>query len=178
MLRVQKDLRANENGEAVYDFGYQTAVLVRENKSPLGERMMADAIANGFLLENGEKRSDVTASESGDSQKGSQKRSEKGSNMTENDEEKSQKQTQKRTQKQTRKQTKNPSRLKIPEFPTPLVEEVYKAIKFNPRAKYSWLADNLGVNERTVQRAIADLKRLGYINSEHSKIKGEWQLLK
>ena len=156
VLRVQKDLKANENGEAVYDFGYQTAVLVKENKSPLGERMMADAIANGFLLENGEKRSDVTTSEGGDSQKGSQKQ----------------------TRKQTRKQTKNPSRLKIPEFPTPLVEEIYKAIKLNPRAKYSWLADNLGVNERTVQRAIADLKRLGYINSEHSKIKGEWQLLK
>lgn len=27
-------------------------------------------------------------------------------------------------------------------------------------------------------RAINDLKELGYINPEHSKIKGEWQLLK
>ena len=27
-------------------------------------------------------------------------------------------------------------------------------------------------------RAISDLKELGYINKEHSKIKGEWQLLK
>ena len=116
VLRVQKDLRANENGEAVYDFGYQTAVLVRENKSPLGERMMADAIANGFLLENGEKRSDVTTSESSDFQKGSPKRSEKGSNMTENDEEKS--------QKQTRKQTKNPPRLKIPETDMPMYSKM------------------------------------------------------
>ena len=27
VLRVQKDLKANENGEAVYDFSYQTAVM-------------------------------------------------------------------------------------------------------------------------------------------------------
>ena len=65
-----------------------------------------------------------------------------------------------------------------PEFSAPLVEEVYKAIKINRKAKYSWLADNLGVSERTIQRAINDLKELGYINKEHSKIKGEWQLLK
>lgn len=54
VLRVQKELKANENGEAVYDFGYQTAILVRENKSPLGERMMAEAIVNGYLTENNE----------------------------------------------------------------------------------------------------------------------------
>ena len=64
---VQKKLKANENEEATDDSGYQTAVLTRENKSPLGERMMADAIANGFLLEIGKKRSYVTTSESGDS---------------------------------------------------------------------------------------------------------------
>ena len=107
---------------------------------------------SGFLLENGEKRSDVTASEDGGSQKRSQKRS--------------------------NKQTQPSSRLNFPEFPTPLVEEVYKAIRLNRNAKYSWLADNLGVSEATIKRAIADLKKLGYINSEHSKIKGEWQLLK
>ena len=34
------------------------AVLVRENKSPCSKRMVAAAIANGFLLENGEQRSE------------------------------------------------------------------------------------------------------------------------
>ena len=82
--------------------------------------------------------------------------------MTENDERKSQKQT----------------NLAISEFPTMIVKNVYEAIKMNRREKYSWLADNLGVSERTIQRAIDDLKKLGYISSEHSKIKGEWQLLK
>ena len=60
----------------------------------------------------------------------------------------------------------------------PIVEEVYKAIKLNRKAKYSWLQDNLGVSEATIKRAISDLKELGYINKEHSKIKGEWQMQK
>jgi len=59
-----------------------------------------------------------------------------------------------------------------------LTWNVYEALKLNCKAKYSWLADNLGVSERTIQRAIDDLKELGYINKEHSKVKGEWQLLK
>ena len=166
--RVQKDLKANENGEAVYDFSYQTAVLVTENKSPRGERATAEAIANGFLDENGkkngqknghEKRSDFTVF----GEKPSKKPSKKPSNLTENDE-----------GKQTKKQTK----FKIPEFPSKIVEDVYKAIKLNRKAKYSWLQDNLGVSESTILRAINDLKRLNYIDPEHSKVKGEWQLLK
>ncbi len=68
--------------------------------------------------------------------------------------------------------------MKVPKYPAPIVEEVYKAIKLNSKAKYSWLQDNLGVSESTILRAINDLKELGYINKEHSKIKGEWQLLK
>ena len=45
----------------------------------------------------------------------------------------------------------------------------------NRKAKCSWLADNLGVSERIIQRDIDELKRLGYISSEHSKIKGQRQ---
>ncbi|MBQ6205281.1 MAG: HTH domain-containing protein [Prevotella sp.] len=138
--RVQKDLKANENGEAEYDFTYQTAVLVVERKSPRGERMIKEAISNGFLLENGQKPSDLTISE--------EKRSQKRSNLT------------------------------ISDFSTMLTKNVYEAIKLNRKAKYSWLADNLGVSEATIKRAIADLKEQGYINKEHSKMKGEWQLLK
>ena len=71
-----------------------------------------------------------------------------------------------------------PSKMKVSKFPTPIVEEVYKAIKLNRKAKYSWFQDNLGVSEATIKRAISDLKELGYINKEHSKVKGERQLLK
>lgn len=148
VLRVQKELKANENGEAVYDFGYQTAILVRENKSPLGERMMAEAIVNGYLTENNENSAKTAIFDK------------------------------KPPKKQTGKQPKKQPKFNIPEFPSQVVENVFKALKMNRKAKYSWLADNLGVSERTIQRAIDDLKKMGYINSEHSKIKGEWQLLK
>ena len=68
--------------------------------------------------------------------------------------------------------------MKVSDFPSQIVEDVFKALKQNRKAKYSWLQDNLGVSESTVLRAINDLKKMGYINSEHSKAKGEWQLLK
>lgn len=50
VLKVQKDLVANENGMPTYDFSYQTAVSVRENKSLRGERMTQEAINNGFIM--------------------------------------------------------------------------------------------------------------------------------
>jgi len=59
-----------------------------------------------------------------------------------------------------------------------IVRNVYETIKLNRKAKYAWLSDNLGVSEATIKRAIAELKNLGFISSEHSKVKGEWQLLK
>ncbi len=62
-------------------------------------------------------------------------------------------------------------------FPSEVSKKVYEAIKLNRKAKYSWLADNFGVSEATVKRSITTLKELGLINAQHSKVKGEWQLI-
>jgi predicted HTH transcriptional regulator len=82
------------------------------------------------------------------------------------------------SQKGTKKGTRKGTKIKVPVFPSKIVEDVFEALKINPKARLSWLADNLGVSERTIKRAVNDLKELGYINSEHSKVKGVWQLLK
>ena len=133
-------------------------------------RATAEAIANGFLTEadlqkRSEKGSDLTIFEG--------KPSEKPSNLTENDEGK-----QPHLSTFGEKQPQKQPNLSVSDFPTMVTWNVYQAIKLNRKAKYSWLADNLGVSERTIQRAIDDLKKLRYIDSEHSKVKGEWQLLK
>ncbi len=141
VMKVQKDLLANENGQAIYDFEYQTAVSVRENKSPRGDRMMQEAIQQGFAIEESESK---TLKNEG---KGSQKRSQKRSFLT------------------------------VLEFPSDVVKNVYETIKLYPKAKYSYLADNLGVSEATIKRSVQWLKENGYINAEHSKVKGVWQLI-
>ena len=112
------------------------------------------ALAKGFVTENGEKQPNMSIF--------GKKQPQKQPNLSVSDENETQKE----------------SRLTISDFPTMLTWNVYESLKMNRKAKYSWLADNLGVSERTIQRAIDDLKELGYINKEHSKIKGEWQLLK
>ena len=63
-----------------------------------------------------------------------------------------------------------------PSFPTILYKNVYDAICLNPKIKYSQLADNLGVAESSIHRAVYWLKENGYINAERSKIKGVWQI--
>ena len=168
VLRVQKELMANENGEAIFDFGYQTAIVVREMKSPRGEQAIREAIAQGFLTEKGEKQTTLVVSDG----------HENGHENEKGQEKPSKKPSKKPSEKPSEKPSKKPSEIKVSKFPAPIVEEVYKAIKLNRKAKYSWLQDNLGVSESTILRAISDLKELGYISKEHSKVKGEWQLLK
>ncbi len=52
-----------------YDFSYQTAVSVCENKSPRGERMTQEAINNGFIMKTMQSETLITSL---------QKRSQKG----------------------------------------------------------------------------------------------------
>ena len=62
-------------------------------------------------------------------------------------------------------------------FPTLTVKNVFELIRQNPTIKYVQIAENLGIDDNTVQRSIAWLKDNGYINKEHSKVKGVWQLI-
>ena len=79
--------------------------------------------------------------------------------------------------KRSQKGSGKRSDVTIFEFPSEVAKKVYEAIKLNRKAKYSWLSDNLGVSESTIKRAINGLKEIGLINTERSKIKGEWQLM-
>ena len=151
VLKVQRELLANENGEAIYDFGFQTAVLVCVKKSLHGDRLIDEAVRNGWLTEKEQKPSELTGNEAVGVQKPSK--------MTENGQ----------------KTVKNDGKY---DFPNLLVKNVYQVIKINRKVKYSQLEDNLGVSESTILRAITWLKENGYINPERSKIKGEWQLIK
>ncbi len=65
--------------------------------------------------------------------------------------------------------SKKPSNLKVSDFPSQIVEDVFKMLKQNKKAKYSWLQDNLGVSENTILRAINDLKKMGYINIRNTR---------
>ncbi len=149
-------------------------------KSPLGERALQEAIAKGFVTENGEKQTgkqpNLSVSDDKNGHKNGHVDDQKPSNLTENEKGNSQKPSNLTENEEGNSQKR--SDLTISDFPTMLTWNVYNAIKQNRKAKYSWLQDNLGVSESSIIRAINDLKELGYIDKEHSKIKGEWQLLK
>jgi len=59
--------------------------------------------------------------------------------------------------KVSKKVSRKVSKIQIPEFPSKIVEDVFEALKINPKARLSWLADNLGVSERTIKRGTIKL---------------------
>lgn len=63
-----------------------------------------------------------------------------------------------------------------PAFKTETVKRVYELICNNPRIKQAQMATMLNMDDSTIERATVWLRKNGYINRNHSKIKGEWQL--
>ena len=151
VFRVQKDLKENENGEPQYDFSFGTAVLVVEHKSAIPDRLIQSAIEQGLIASE----SDIKPSQMGEK---SSKTPKMGENAGEN-------------------ASKNPITGENTHFPTLAIKNILELIRQNPTIKYVQIEENLGIDDNTVHRSIAWLKENGYINKEHSKVKGVWQLI-
>lgn len=73
---------------------------------------------------------------------------------------------------------KYPKMGKNAHFPTLAIKNILELLRQNPKIRYIDIQENLGIDDNTVHRSIAWLKDNGYINKEHSKVKGVWQLIK
>lgn len=61
---------------------------------------------------------------------------------------------------------------------TDLHKSVYQTVCMKPSIKYTELADNIGVSESSITRAIRELKERGYIARQGARKSGEWIILK
>ncbi len=61
---------------------------------------------------------------------------------------------------------------------TNLHKSVYQTVCMKPTIKYTELADNIGVSESSITRAIRELKEYGYITRKGARKSGEWIILK
>ncbi len=61
---------------------------------------------------------------------------------------------------------------------TDLHKSVYQTVCMKPTIKYIELADNIGVSESSITRAIRELKEYGYIVRQGARKSGEWVILK
>lgn len=59
-----------------------------------------------------------------------------------------------------------------------LHKAVYQTICMKPTIRYTELADNIGVSESSITRAIRELKEYGYIARHGARKSGEWIILK
>lgn len=158
ILQVQDQLEENGNGLPEFDLGLITAFLVIERISPIGVELEKKAIEQGFLISK-----EVEENDSKNSTK-EYKNLQKWRKMNQNPPKMEENEPETSTEKQK------------PSFPTMLYKNVYEAICLNPKIKYAQLADNLGVGETSIYRAVNWLKENGYINAERSKVKGVWQI--
>ena len=158
VIRVQDELESNENGAPQYDFSYGTAVLVIEHKSSKPERLIKAAIEQGLISSE----SDIKSSQMGENaQKPAEMRENEGKN----------------TQKPAKMRENGEGNTQKSAFPTLTIKNIYDLICQNPKIKQAQMAENLGLDDSTIERATVWLKENGYINKEHSKVKGVWQLI-
>lgn len=166
VLEVQDRLEKNGNGFPEFDLSLVTAFLVKEHISSKGIEARQNAIEQGYMMGENSENSLIMRENVRENGENPSKMRENES-KTDMESEKLASETDIDGKKQTSK----------PVFPTLLIKNVYELLKMNRKIKYSQMEDNLGVDESSIWRAIAWLKENGYINPEHSKIKGEWQLM-
>lgn len=82
-----------------------------------------------------------------------------------------------KSQKPAQTQENNAGKSQKPAFKTETIKRVYELIHSNPRIKQAQMATILDMDDSTIERATVWLRKNGYINKEHSKIKGVWQLV-
>lgn len=73
-------------------------------------------------------------------------------------------------------QENNAGKGQKPAFKTETIKRVYELICNNPRIKQAQMATMLNMDDSTIERATVWLRKNGYINMEHSKKNGVWQL--
>lgn len=61
---------------------------------------------------------------------------------------------------------------------TDLHKSVYQTVCMKPTIKYTELADNIGVSESSITRAIRELKEYGYIARRGARKSGQWVILR
>ena len=79
-------------------------------------------------------------------------------------------------QKPAQMQENNAGKGQKPAFKTETIKRVYELICNNPRIKQAQMATMLNMDDSTIERATVWLRKNGYINKEHSKKNGVWQL--
>ena len=162
VIRVQDELESNENGAPQYDFSYGTAVLVIEHKSAKPERLIKAAIEQGLISSESDIKPPQMGENMGEILKMSKNDAQKPAEIL----------------KMSKNDAQKPARMREnTHFPTLAIKNILELIRQNSTIRYEQIEDNLGIDKSTVQRSIAWLKENGYINKEHSKVKGVWQLL-
>ena len=156
VMRVEKELKENGNGEPEFSLDLGTAFLVTEHLSKDGIKYKGQ----------GKKvpASDRKSAKQDEKVPASDRKSAKQGEKVPASDRKSANQGLSGTHGRK-------------DFPSTEIKKVYESIYQDPSLKYEGLINHLGISRRAVARAISWLKNNGYINKLHSKHGGMWQVI-